>query len=84
MAETGTTSTVRERVERALAECRRFLHADGGDIELVDIREDGIAVLRFHGTCTLCPMSPMTLRAGLERAILSAAPEIKRVEAASR
>ena len=73
--------SLRERVERALTECRRYLHADGGDIELIQIREDGIVVLKFHGTCTICPMSPMTLRAGLERAILSAAPEIKRVEA---
>ena len=83
---TQETSVVplRERIEHALAECRRYLHADGGDIELIEIRADGIVVLKFHGTCTICPMSPMTLRAGLERAILSAAPEIKRVEAASK
>jgi Fe-S cluster biogenesis protein NfuA len=76
--------SLRERVERALQECRRYLHADGGDIELVEIRDDGIVVLRFRGTCTICPMSPMTLRAGLERAVLSAAPEIKRVEAVQK
>jgi len=75
---------VRERVEQALANCRPYLHADGGDIELVEIREEGIAILKYHGTCTICPMSPMTLRAGIERAILEAAPEIKRVEALSK
>jgi Fe-S cluster biogenesis protein NfuA len=76
--------SVRERVEQALQESRRYLHADGGDIELIEIRDGGIVVLKFHGTCTICPMSPMTLRAGLERAILSAAPEIKRVEAVQK
>lgn len=83
MVETAT-DPVRERVERALEECRRYLHADGGDIELIRIRADGVVVLKFHGTCMICPMSPMTLRAGLERAILSVAPEIKRVEAVQK
>ena len=75
------TDSLRERVEGALEECRRYLHADGGDIELIEIRSDGIVILKYHGTCTICPMSPLTLRAGLERSILSAAPEVKRVEA---
>jgi Fe-S cluster biogenesis protein NfuA len=74
-------TAVKERVESALEECRLFLRADGGDIELIEIQEGGVAVLRYHGTCAICPMSPMTLRAGLERAILRAAPEIRRVEA---
>ena len=78
------TADTRERVEKALADCRPYLHADGGDIELIEIREGGIAVLKYHGTCTICPMSPMTLRAGIERAILEAAPEVKRVEALSK
>jgi len=75
---------VRERIEHALAECRRYLHADGGDIELVEIRDGGVVVLKFHGTCAICPMSPMTLRAGLERAILRELPEIRRVEAVQK
>ena len=78
------TADTRERVEKALAGCRPYLHADGGDIELIEIREGGIAVLKYHGTCTICPMSPMTLRAGIERAILEAAPEVKRVEALAK
>jgi Fe-S cluster biogenesis protein NfuA len=84
MNEKTEAGMVRERVERALDECRPFLHQDGGDIELIEIREGGIAVLKYHGTCAICPMSPMTLRAGLERAVLSAVPEIKRVEAVTR
>jgi len=72
--------TVEERVESALALCRPYLQADGGDVELLRVTEDGVAELKFHGTCVICPMSRMTLRAGLERAVLKAAPEIRRVE----
>lgn len=68
------TESVRERVEKALKVCRPFLHADGGDVELLNITNDGIVELRYHGTCAVCPMSRMTLRAGLERAILRYAP----------
>jgi Fe-S cluster biogenesis protein NfuA len=74
---------VRERVERALALCRPYLQADGGDVELLRVTPDGIVELMFQGTCVVCPMSRMTLRAGLERAILKAAPEVRRVESVS-
>lgn len=74
-------SSIRERVEQALAMCRPSLQADGGDVELVNVTPDGIVELRFTGTCIVCPMSRMTLRAGLERTVLMCAPEIKRVEA---
>ena len=72
--------SVRERVEQALALCRPYLQADGGDVELLRITDDGIVELKFHGTCVVCPMSRMTLRAGLERTILRSSPEIRRVE----
>jgi Fe-S cluster biogenesis protein NfuA len=74
------TDDTQTKVERALAVCRPFLQADGGDVELVRITEDGIAELRLTGRCTGCPMSRMTLRAGIERAILECAPEIRRIE----
>ena len=73
--------SLRERVEQALAMCRPFLQADGGDVELIRIGDDGIVELVYRGTCTVCPMSRMTLRAGIERAIIQRAPEVKRVEA---
>jgi Fe-S cluster biogenesis protein NfuA len=76
----GEKSSVREHVEHALALSRPYLQADGGDVELINITDDGIVELKFHGTCVICPMSRMTLRAGLERAILECAPEIRRVE----
>lgn len=75
------TSVLREQVERALATCRPYLEADGGDVELVRIGEDGIVEVMFTGTCLTCPMAQMTLRAGLERVILQCAPDVKRVEA---
>lgn len=80
-AELGQLEPVSQRVEKALELCRPFLQKDEGDVELVRVTEEGIVELMFHGTCVVCPMSRMTLRAGLERAILKAAPEIKRVEA---
>lgn len=81
MVQEEIARTVRERVEQALALCRPYLQADEGDVELVSISEDGIVELRLKGTCVVCPMSRMTLRAGVERAILRMAPEIRRVEA---
>jgi Fe-S cluster biogenesis protein NfuA len=78
--ETGTDPSVTERVERALEICRPYLQADGGDVELVSVGQDGVVELRFLGTCMTCPMSRMTLRAGLERVILESAPGIRRVE----
>ncbi len=76
----GTEQSVTQRVEHALEICRPYLRADGGDVELLRVSEDGVVELSFIGTCVRCPMSRMTLRAGLERVILEAAPEIKRVE----
>ena len=74
---------LRDRIEAALGLCRPFLKKDEGDVELVGVSPDGIVELRFHGTCVRCPMSRMTLRAGLERTILRFAPEIRRVEQVS-
>ena len=79
--QTDAAIPIRERVEQALRMCRPFLQKDGGDVELVGIVDNRIVELRFQGTCIVCPMSRMTLRAGLERTILRCVPEIERVEA---
>ena len=72
------------RVERALAHVRPFLHVDGGGVELVRIEwESRVVEVRLLGACQSCSLSQMTLRAGVERAILHEAPEILRVEAVS-
>jgi Fe-S cluster biogenesis protein NfuA len=74
-------NTLKDRVESALEFCRPYLQKDGGDVVLERIGDDGVVEVSFRGTCIICPMSRMTLRAGIERAILKNAPEIKRVEA---
>ncbi|MDK2954508.1 MAG: hypothetical protein PWQ57_4 [Desulfovibrionales bacterium] len=72
---------MREKVEAALATVRPTLQNDGGDVELVDITEDGVVKVRLQGACHGCPMSQMTLKSGIERVILKAVPEVKAVEA---
>ena len=69
-----------ERVEVALDRIRPALQADGGDVELVDV-QDGVVTVRLTGACGSCPMSTMTLRTGVERAIRQEVPEIKKLVA---
>ncbi len=70
-----------EKVEKALQNIRPYLQADGGDVELVKVTEEGIVEVRLTGACKGCPMSQMTLRAGVERALIREIPGIRRVEA---
>ncbi|MDI6804424.1 MAG: NifU family protein [Bacteroidota bacterium] len=69
-----------ERIEEALDFCRPYLRADGGDVEFVNVSDDGIVNLRYLGVCKNCPLSLLTLRAGIERSVLKNVPEAKRVE----
>ncbi len=71
------------RIEDALETIRPYLHADGGDVRFVRFRPEGIVELQWQGTCLICPMSTLTLRAGVERALMKEVPEVKRVEAVS-
>lgn len=71
---------MRERVEEALQSIRPYLQADGGDVELVDVTEDGTVYVSLVGACGGCPMSQMTLRNGVEAAIKEQVPEVQRVE----
>ncbi len=71
--------SISEKVLAALEQLRPFLHADGGDMELVDVRDDATVVVRLMGSCSDCSMSMMTLKAGLEEAVKKAAPEVKAV-----
>jgi Fe-S cluster biogenesis protein NfuA len=72
---------LKERILKALEIARPYLKADGGDIELVEITDDNIVKVKLIGACGSCPLSTMTLRAGIERVIIREAPEIRRVEA---
>lgn len=67
-------------IEKTLENIRPYLREDGGDVELVRISDDGIVELRLLGSCQMCPMSIMTLRAGIERALMIAHKEVRRVE----
>jgi len=71
---------VRDKVEKALEELRPNLQADGGNVELVDVK-DGVVKVRLTGACAGCPMSQMTLQWGVEQFLKKKIPEIKKVEA---
>ncbi|MBD3109043.1 NifU family protein [Bacillus sp. AGMB 02131] len=70
---------ITEQVQEVLDKLRPFLLRDGGDCELVDV-EDGIVKLRLLGACGSCPSSTITLKAGIERALLEEVPGIVEVE----
>jgi Fe-S cluster biogenesis protein NfuA len=72
---------MKKEVEKALAEVRPMLEADGGGVELVDVGEDGTVKVRLTGGCCGCPMSQMTLKHGIEKHLKKAVPKVKSVEA---
>ena len=69
------------RVESALDQLRPYLEADQGNVSVIDITDEMVVRLRFHGACSSCSMSAMTLKAGIEQTILRMVPEIKAVTA---
>jgi Fe-S cluster biogenesis protein NfuA len=69
---------MKEKVQNVIDKIRPMLQADGGDVELVDCVE-GVVTVRLKGACAGCPMSQMTLRNGIERAIKQEIPEVKSV-----
>lgn len=72
---------MREKIESALDRIRPALRADGGDVELVDIKE-GVVSVRLMGGCGCCPMSTITLKNGIERVLKAEVPGVKEVVAA--
>ncbi len=68
-----------ERVEKALDTVRPYLKADGGDVKVIEITEDGVVKVEMIGACGSCSISPITLKTGIEQAILSHVAEIKSV-----
>ena len=69
------------RVQDALDSMRPFLKADGGDAKIIDVTKDMLVRIKLLGTCSTCDLSKMTMKAGIEQAIMKAVPEIKAVEA---
>lgn len=76
-----TQERLLERVEEALNSIRPYLEADAGNVSIVEITPDKILKIRLLGSCESCPMSIMTLKAGIEQAVMKAVPEIIAVEA---
>ncbi len=72
---------LKEKVEAALNKVRPHLLADGGNVELVSVSEEGIVKVRLTGACGSCPMSTMTLQYGVKKAIMESVPEVKDVVA---
>jgi Fe-S cluster biogenesis protein NfuA len=71
---------IKEKVQEALNKVRPQLQADGGDVELVDVNEDGVVKVRLTGACGGCPMSQMTLKMGIEKILKQQVPEVSSVE----
>ncbi|MCG8306727.1 MAG: NifU family protein [Cytophagales bacterium] len=81
MDEKTDVRSIHQKVEEALQVIRPYLEADGGDVKILDISDRGIVRLELLGACGTCPMSTMTLKAGVEEAIKRAVPEVTGVEA---
>lgn len=71
---------MQERVQAALDLIRPALQADGGDVELVEVGDDGVVKVKLVGACRGCPMSQLTLANGVERVLKEQVPEVVRVE----
>jgi Fe-S cluster biogenesis protein NfuA len=82
-ADTTAADSVEQRVAAVLEKIRPAVQSDGGDLELVDITEDGTVQIRLHGECVGCPSSSMTLHMGIERNLRERVPEVTAVEQVS-
>ncbi|RKY35093.1 MAG: NifU family protein [Candidatus Omnitrophota bacterium] len=71
---------MKEKVEKVLQEIRPYLQAEGGDVELVDVTQEGVVKLKLKGACGACPMSTYTLKLGIEQKLKEKIPEVKEVE----
>ena len=69
----------REKVQKALDAIRPNLQADGGDVDLIDVTEDGVVKVKLVGACQGCPMSQMTLKKGIQEFLQREIPEVREV-----
>ncbi|HQK99212.1 MAG TPA: NifU family protein [Smithellaceae bacterium] len=70
---------MKEDVQKAIEKVRPGLQADGGDVELVEVTDDGIVKVKLTGACHGCPMAQMTLKMGIEKIIKQQVPSVKEV-----
>jgi Fe-S cluster biogenesis protein NfuA len=73
-------SVIEVRVQNALSQIRPYLQQDGGDVEYVDMTNEGVVMVRLTGHCGSCPHALQTLKQGIETAIKRVIPEVKSVE----
>jgi len=71
---------LKDKIKNALDKVRPSLQADGGDVQFIDVDEDGVVKVKLTGACAGCPMSEMTLKMGIEKILKQNVPEIDRVE----
>ena len=74
-----TTPPLKERVAEVINLIRPAVQSDGGDIELLDVDDQGVVQLRLHGACVGCPSSTMTLKMGIERSLKEKIAEVSEV-----
>ncbi|MEJ2196070.1 MAG: NifU family protein [Ignavibacteriaceae bacterium] len=72
---------MKDEILKALEAMRPYLQADNGDVELIEVTEEGIVKVKLLGECKECPLSVMTLRAGIERSLMKQVPGVRRIEA---
>jgi len=77
----GQCQELEARVDQTLDELRPYIHSHGGEVNVLEVTEDGVARLQMVGSCNGCPMSMLTLRLGIERILADKVPELARVEA---
>lgn len=75
-----TSSTLFEQVQSVIERIRPAVQSDGGDVELVELTDEGVARIRLHGACIGCPSSSMTLHMGIERNLRERIPQVTGVE----
>ncbi len=71
---------MKEKVEKVLGEIRPNLEADGGNVELVEVTDDGVVKVKLTGACGTCPMSTLTLKMAIEKTLKDKIPEVRSVE----
>ena len=71
---------MKEKVQAVIDKIRPMLMQDGGDVELVDVDDNGVVKVRLTGACAGCAMSQITLKQGIEKVLINEIPEIKKVE----
>jgi Fe-S cluster biogenesis protein NfuA len=73
---------MKEKVEKAIDRIRPNLQADGGDVQLLEVTDDGLVKVKLLGACHGCPMAQMTLKNGIERYLKKEVPEVREVVSA--